>query len=148
MSETIVERKTNDDRSFMISLDSGKYRIFYNWSKEGQFKCQRYGQNWRDLTGDNMTMALCQMILEPLANNTMDNKLKEMFEYHMCEVQEEYPELTHGALTMTAAERVVEKLQELVFRIADKRKWGHIEEVNKAHYDKPYVGGADPFTGG
>jgi hypothetical protein len=64
----------------------------------------------------------------------MDEKLKDMFEYEMSSVEEEYPELTHGALTMTAAERVVETLQERVFKIADNRKWGHIEEVNKTHY--------------
>ena len=132
MDDTNVEFK--GDRGFMISLEHGKYMIFSNWSKEGQFKCQRYGMHWRDLTGDKMIMALCQMILEPPAGDTMDDKLKQMFESHMSEVQEEYPELTHGAVTMTAAERVVEKLQELVFRLADNRKWGHIEEVNKAHY--------------
>lgn len=139
-NETNVEFK--GDRGFMLSLDNGKYVIFYNWSKEGQFKCQRYGQNWRDLLGDKMVTELCQLVINQPVSNTMDNTLREMFESEMSSVEEEYPELSHGALTMTAAERVIERLQEIVFSIADKRKWGHIDAVNKAHYDRPgYHGG-------
>jgi hypothetical protein len=150
MAVKATERGTEiaEDRGFILSLCDKKYVILYNWQEPGQFEAKRYNENWRDLTGDNLVMALCQEVMAKPTGKTIDDQLEEMFEYHMSEVQEEYPELTHGAMTMTAAERVVEKLQELVFKIADNRKWGHIDEVNKAHFDKPHAGGADPFTGG
>ncbi len=64
MHETNLQRK--GDRGFMLSLDHGKYVIFYNWSHEGQFKCQRYGQNWRDFTGDKLMLELCHVAIGKL----------------------------------------------------------------------------------
>ncbi len=61
MHEASLKRK--GDRGFMLSLAHGKYVIFYNWSHEGQFKCQRYGVNWRDFTGDNLIMELCHVAM-------------------------------------------------------------------------------------
>ena len=62
-------------------------------------------------------------------------KLKNMFEQHMTEAMEEMPlEVDHGFVCQLAAERTIEDLSEYVQRIADARKWGHIEEVNKAFY--------------
>lgn len=131
---------------FEITMDGGKYTIRCKVRK--YFEALRYGKPWRDLVGDSLIFLLCCKLIEKPSGNTVDDNLKEMFEYHMSEVQEEYPELTHGALTMTAAERTIEGITERVERIADNRKWGHIEEVNKSHFDKLYAGGADPFTGG
>jgi hypothetical protein len=64
----------------------------------------------------------------------LDEALKEIFERELSEVFDDYPEITHGAATMTAAERTMEVVNERIERIADNRKWGHIEEVNKAHF--------------
>ena len=70
MHETVMRCK--GDRGFMLSLAHGKYVIFYNWSHEGQFKCQRYGMNWRDFTGDKMMMELCQVAMGKLKEEHMD----------------------------------------------------------------------------
>lgn len=135
MIPVISEKK---DRGFFISLDGGKYKIFYNWSRDGQFEAKRYNMNWRDLVGDKLIMNLCQEIIElskrPQTVNTLDEELKEAFESHMCEVQDDYPDLEHGILTKIAAEHVIESISGKVYAIADDRKWGHIEEVNKAHF--------------
>lgn len=148
LGNCLCRLKIAEDRGFMLSLCDKKYTIFYNWQEPGQFEAKRHGENWRSLIGDNLVMALCQEAMAKPTGKTIDDQLKEMFEYHMSIVQDEYPELTHGAVTMTAAERALETLQERLFRIADNRKWGHIDKVNKDHFDKPHAGGADPFTGG
>ena len=133
MDETEVKLK--GDRGFMLSLANGKYVIFYNWSKEGQFKCQRYGQNWREFVGDKMIMELCQLAINRPTVQTVDDELKEAFEYHFTEAQEEMPvEVDHGYICQLAAERTIEALSERIQRLADNRKWGHIEEVNKAFF--------------
>jgi hypothetical protein len=123
-----------EDRGFVLSLCDKKYTILYNWQEPGQFEAKRYNEKWRDLTGDNLIMSLCREAMAKPRHKTIDDQLEEMFEYHMSEVQEEYPDLTHGAVTMTAAERAAEILQERLHKIADNRKWGHIDKVNKAHY--------------
>ena len=119
----------------MLCLAHGKYVIFFNWSEDGQFKCQRYGQNWRDLTGDSMILALCQELVSAPRGQTIDNQLKEMFEAYMAEAIEEQPDqVDHGFLCQLAAERAIEVLSDRVQRLADNRKYSHIEEVNKAFF--------------
>jgi len=121
--------------NFEIKLDGGKYRIIRIMSKDNiTFHCLRHGEPWRDLLGDKMMFSLCLKLLNAQLRPSIDDQLNEMFEHHMSEVQEEYPGLTHGAVTMTAAERATEILQEKLHKLADDRKWGHIEEVNKSHY--------------
>ena len=46
-----------------ISLDNGKYVIKFN-EKTGVFVADRHGEEWRDLTGDGMVLALCQRIFK------------------------------------------------------------------------------------
>ena len=65
----------------------------------------------------------------------LEEALKEIFEKELAEVFEDHPLLTHGAATMTAAERTMEVVNERVMRIADQRKWGHIELVNRLHFE-------------
>lgn len=121
--------------NFVINLDNGKYRIIRTVGKGNiTFHCLRHGEPWRDLLGDKMMSSLCLKLLNAQLKPPVDDQIKEMFEQHMSEVQEEYPELTHGALTMTAAERTIDQLTDRVQRVADNRKHGHIEEVNKAFY--------------
>lgn len=44
-----------------IELDGGKYVLTLN-EEDCKFECLRHGEKWRDLTGDNMTLALFQEI--------------------------------------------------------------------------------------
>lgn len=43
-----------------IKLDNGKYEIIVN--KDGTVKCLRYGEEWRDITGDGMVLAMAYEI--------------------------------------------------------------------------------------
>ncbi len=45
-----------------ISLDNGKYRIVMYPS--GKFEALRYGESWRNLTGDNLVYFLAKKIQE------------------------------------------------------------------------------------
>lgn len=47
-----------------IKLDDGKYTIVYNEHNQYPAKCLRYGEEWRDLTGDNLIFWLCAKIEE------------------------------------------------------------------------------------
>ena len=44
-----------------IELCDGKYTIIYN-DNPHEFKALRYGEEWRDLTGDNLVLALVNYI--------------------------------------------------------------------------------------
>jgi hypothetical protein len=46
-----------------LILDDGKYEIQYSDDME-TFKCLRYGEEWRDLTGDMLILALVNKINE------------------------------------------------------------------------------------
>jgi hypothetical protein len=46
-----------EDLSFELELEDGKYTIVYHPGKH--FYALRYGEEWRDLTGDNLTFLLC-----------------------------------------------------------------------------------------
>ena len=43
-----------------ITLDNGKYTVVCK--DNGSLEALRYGEPWRDLTGDNLILALCQRI--------------------------------------------------------------------------------------
>lgn len=47
-----------------IELDNGKYTIMYNENNQYPMKCLRYGEEWRDLVGDNLIFWLCAKIEE------------------------------------------------------------------------------------
>lgn len=47
-----------------IELDNGKYTIVYNEDNQYPKKCLRYGEEWRDLVGDNLVFWLCNRIQE------------------------------------------------------------------------------------
>ena len=47
-----------------ITLGEGKYTIIYDKNNQYPVKCLRYGQDWRDLTGDNLIFYLCNKITE------------------------------------------------------------------------------------
>jgi len=61
--------------------------------------------------------------------------LERMFQEHMDELQEDSTELDHGFMCGVAAERTIEDISAHVEAISEKRKWGHIEAVNRAFYD-------------
>lgn len=43
-----------------VSVDGGKYTVIQN--ADGSLKALRYGQEWQDLTGNNLVLALAQEI--------------------------------------------------------------------------------------
>ena len=47
-----------------IELDNGKYAVMYDESNQYPMKCLRYGEEWRDLVGDNLIFWLCAKIEE------------------------------------------------------------------------------------
>ena len=47
-----------------IELDNGKYAIVYDETNSYPEKCLRYGEEWRDLIGDNLIFWLCKRIEE------------------------------------------------------------------------------------
>lgn len=47
-----------------IELDNGKYTIMYDENNQYPMKCLRYGEEWRDLVGDNLIFWLCAKIEE------------------------------------------------------------------------------------
>ena len=47
-----------------IKLDDEKYTIVYNENNQYPVKCLRYGEEYRDLIGDNLIFWLCARIEE------------------------------------------------------------------------------------
>ena len=45
-----------------ILLDHGKYTVVYDETDSYPVKCLRYGEEWRDLLGDNLIFWLCATI--------------------------------------------------------------------------------------
>ena len=41
-----------------IELSDGKYTVVNELGEGGGFKALRYGEEWRDLTGDNLVLAM------------------------------------------------------------------------------------------
>ena len=58
-----------------IKLDGRKYTIVYDKTDSYPVKCLRYGEEWRDLLGDNLIFWLCARIekLEEEINNVSSN---------------------------------------------------------------------------
>ena len=46
-----------------IDLGNGKYHLTFD-EKTGKLEACRYGEAWRDLTGDNLILALMQRITD------------------------------------------------------------------------------------
>lgn len=46
----------------IINLENGKYKVEHE--NGSNFKALRYGEDWRDLTGDGLVLALVQRIEE------------------------------------------------------------------------------------
>ena len=58
-----------------VKLDGGKYTIVYGETDSYPVKCLRYGEEWRDLLGDNLIYWLCSRIeeLEEKINHVSSN---------------------------------------------------------------------------
>lgn len=50
------------NKEITISLENGKYT--YSFLHNGVQLCYRHGEPWRDLTGDNLVLAMAQKIKE------------------------------------------------------------------------------------
>jgi hypothetical protein len=65
-----------------ITLADGKYTIVYDEDNLFPVKCLRYGEEWRDVTGDNLIFYLCAMIEELTEAKPQQNKpSKETYNY-------------------------------------------------------------------
>lgn len=58
-----------------IKLNDGEYTIIYDENNQCPVKCLRYGQDWKDLTGDNLIFYLCNKITE-LTEKLADKELE------------------------------------------------------------------------
>jgi hypothetical protein len=47
-----------------ITVNDGKYTVIVDNSAPGTFRALRYGEEWRDLTGDGLVLSLCHAILD------------------------------------------------------------------------------------
>lgn len=56
-----------------ITLDNGKYTIIYDETNSFPEKVLRYGEEWRNVTGDNLIFWLCATIDALLDDNIMEN---------------------------------------------------------------------------
>ena len=62
--------------------------------------------------------------------------LERMFQEHMDDLRgDESDDFDHGWMCGVAAERTIEDISSHVNAIAEKRKWGHIEEVNRSFFE-------------
>jgi len=48
--------------SDIVEWEDGKYKILIYFN--GELKCLRYGEKWRDLVGDKMVLTLCYKVME------------------------------------------------------------------------------------
>ena len=55
-----------------LTLDSGKYTIVYDKTNSFPEKVYRYGEEWRDVTGDNLIFWLCATIDALINDDTME----------------------------------------------------------------------------
>lgn len=57
-NEEVLKENTDD----IIELENGKYTLKLT-NNGDRFKCERYGQPWRNLIGDNMVLSMFYEIL-------------------------------------------------------------------------------------
>lgn len=61
---------------YRLKLDNNKYKIIEDL-EHGIFKAERYGEEWRDLAGDNLILSLINKIQElENENSTLKDKLR------------------------------------------------------------------------
>lgn len=58
--KTSIPRTTTAAHEYTVDLEDGKYRIIVHVN--GSLNCFRYGEEWRNLTGDKMVLALVHEI--------------------------------------------------------------------------------------
>jgi hypothetical protein len=63
-----------------IILEDGKYTIVYDFSPQSfTFKALRYGEEWRNLSGDKLILALIHRIeeLTPMGSKELDEQRRK-----------------------------------------------------------------------
>lgn len=60
----------------MIDIADGKYRVIMP-SAHRKFRAQRHGEEWRDLTGDNLVLALASELINTKKHNAQLQKMNE-----------------------------------------------------------------------
>lgn len=86
-----------------IDLLSGKYTVIDELSEGGGFRALRYGEEWRDLTGDQLVYSMfCEI-------ERLRNEIKDMIEYanivrqkHPERRSNDYDETNHKGLAQPA----------------------------------------------
>lgn len=56
---------------FEVSVGDGKYTIV---KRNGRLSCLRYGEEWRDLTGDKMVLCMAMEIMDLRSKNSSSRK--------------------------------------------------------------------------
>lgn len=95
------------NEALRVSVDDGKYTIIQ--ASAGGLRALRYGEEWRDLTGDGMVLALAQEI----------QNLRDVLE----SIRKPSPELTKAFMTGDSA-KVVADFQSIARAALDGRFYG------------------------
>lgn len=67
-----------------VSIEDGKYTI--QMDGDGRLRCLRYGQEWRDLTGDKMALAFAQEVQSLRADLAREKERADSAEKRLAEI--------------------------------------------------------------
>jgi len=82
---------------YQLTLNNGKYTIYLNDSSDNDrfvFKCERYKEPWRNLTGDNLMLSLVYRVQE------LEEKLNEIENCLVCGAIADPMEIVENCLKM------------------------------------------------
>lgn len=74
---------------YRLKLDNNKYEIIEDL-EHGIFKAERYGEEWRDLSGDNLMLALIYKVQELERQNETLKKNIQVKQFNIEDVYKEY----------------------------------------------------------
>lgn len=108
----------------LIDLENGKYTVVDSLSEGGRFYAQRYGEDWRDLTGDNLILAMFYEIesLRHEVNQLTDNK--EQYDSTIKNMDALADSVRYCIGELPNSETIADKIVELISNL--ERKVGEI----------------------
>ena len=74
---------------YRLKLENNKYEIIEDL-EHGIFKAERYGEEWRDLSGDNLMLALIYKVQELERQNETLKKNIQVKQFNIEDVYKEY----------------------------------------------------------
>ena len=74
---------------YRLKLENNKYEIIEDL-EHGIFKAERYGEEWRDLSGDNLILALIYKVQKLERQNETLKKNIQVKQFNIEDVYKEY----------------------------------------------------------